>query len=268
VAVEVIEIKDANGVTQRVYTDKIGTDNVQVIKPGFGADDTITLVSATNGLPVSVVSGATSGTEYTEGATDTTITGQVVMWEDAGDTIRAVSVTKPMPVTVATGSVPLAAGEFHVGQVGGATAAVTPPITVSTAIYAAGDVIGGRLTLTNAVRITSGTGILQDISMTTADAEALACRILIFDSQPATNPTDNNAFTWGSGDRARLLGVVDVASGDWITVAGTGICHKQQIGMVIAANGSLNLFAFIVATATPQFTAVSDLSVRFKFLQD
>lgn len=55
-------------------------------------------------LKVSVVSGGSSGTEYTEGDTDSSITGTAVMWEDAGDTLRAVSAAKPLPVAVISGS--------------------------------------------------------------------------------------------------------------------------------------------------------------------
>lgn len=39
-----------------------------------------------------------SGTEYTEGAVDTTITGTAILWEDTSDTLRAVSAAKPLPV--------------------------------------------------------------------------------------------------------------------------------------------------------------------------
>lgn len=38
-----------------------------------------------------------SGTEYTEGATDATITGTAVLWEDAADTLRAVSLGQAAP---------------------------------------------------------------------------------------------------------------------------------------------------------------------------
>lgn len=53
-----------------------------------------------NPLDVNIVGGASSGTEYTEGDVDASITGTAVMWEDAGDTLRPVSVTKPLPVSV------------------------------------------------------------------------------------------------------------------------------------------------------------------------
>lgn len=39
-----------------------------------------------------------AGVQYTEGDTDTTITGTAILWEDAADTLRAVSVAKPLPV--------------------------------------------------------------------------------------------------------------------------------------------------------------------------
>lgn len=43
------------------------------------------------------------GTEYTEGDVDATITGPVVMWEDAGNAIVATSAVKPLPVNVVAG---------------------------------------------------------------------------------------------------------------------------------------------------------------------
>lgn len=40
------------------------------------------------------------GTQYTEGATDATITGTAVLWEDAADTLVVVSAEKPLPVSL------------------------------------------------------------------------------------------------------------------------------------------------------------------------
>lgn len=50
--------------------------------------------------------GSGGGTQYTEGDTDTTITGTAPMWEDTGNTLRAVSEAFPLPthaVGAATG---------------------------------------------------------------------------------------------------------------------------------------------------------------------
>lgn len=48
--------------------------------------------------------GSGGGTEYTEGATDASITGSAIMWEDTSDTLRAVSSAKPLPVNIVAGS--------------------------------------------------------------------------------------------------------------------------------------------------------------------
>lgn len=51
-------------------------------------------------VDVNIASGSSSGTEYTEGDTDASITGSAILWEDASDTLRAVSAAKPLPVDI------------------------------------------------------------------------------------------------------------------------------------------------------------------------
>lgn len=45
----------------------------------------------------------TPHTQYTEGDTDSTITGTAAMWEDTSDTLRTASAAKPFPVNIITG---------------------------------------------------------------------------------------------------------------------------------------------------------------------
>jgi hypothetical protein len=58
----------------------------------------------TDSVRVNVVSGSSTGTEYTEGSTQLNITGVAALWEDTSDVMRAVSAAKPLPVNVVTGS--------------------------------------------------------------------------------------------------------------------------------------------------------------------
>lgn len=51
-----------------------------------------------NGNQVTSFGGGSGGVQYTEGDTDATLTGGVVMIEESGDTVRAVSAGHPMPV--------------------------------------------------------------------------------------------------------------------------------------------------------------------------
>ncbi len=43
--------------------------------------------------------GGGGGTQYTEGDTDTSITGTALLWEDTSDTLRPASAAKPLPVS-------------------------------------------------------------------------------------------------------------------------------------------------------------------------
>ena len=56
-------------------------------------------VKVTNPDGSVVGSSASSGTQYTEGDTDDTITGTAMLWEDSSDTLRTVSSAKPLPVS-------------------------------------------------------------------------------------------------------------------------------------------------------------------------
>ena len=55
---------------------------------------------ANDAVRVNVVAGSAGGTEYTEGDTDSTITGTAFLWEDTSDTLRAISAAKPLPIDV------------------------------------------------------------------------------------------------------------------------------------------------------------------------
>jgi hypothetical protein len=90
----------------------------------------------TYSLKVATTGSSGGGTEYTEGATDATITGTAVLWEDTSDTLRPVSAAKPLPVSVA--SVPshavTNAGTFAVQQSLAGTGTVTSVNDSSTSV--------------------------------------------------------------------------------------------------------------------------------------
>jgi hypothetical protein len=91
---------------------------------------TVRELGTNDAMNVAIVDGAgdqvTSfggGTEYTEGATDASITGSAILWEDTSDTLRPVSAATPLPVGDAGGSLTVD-GTVAVSGVGG-TVAVT-----------------------------------------------------------------------------------------------------------------------------------------------
>lgn len=62
------------------------------------------LLNAQTGDTPLTVTGGGGGTEYTEGATDASITGSAMLWEDTSDTLRPVSAAKPLPVEIVAGA--------------------------------------------------------------------------------------------------------------------------------------------------------------------
>lgn len=90
-------------------------------------------------IPVTIVAGSSSGTEYTEGDTDATITGTAILWEDAGNALTPVSSAKPLPVSVTGGGDATAANQTTIiGHVDGIEGLLTT-IDADTSVLAAVD---------------------------------------------------------------------------------------------------------------------------------
>lgn len=134
------QLTDAGGEAVTVTGGKLDV-NASVDTTGLALDATLTdasqksqlvdgsgnVIGATsNALDVNIKSGASSGTQYTEGDTDASITGTAILWEDTSDTLRAVSAAKPLPVSVTGGGDASAANQTTIiGHVDGIEALLT-----------------------------------------------------------------------------------------------------------------------------------------------
>jgi hypothetical protein len=186
----------------------------------------------------------------------------------ADSSATLVSASNGLPVEIIAGTMTLS-GEDHIGDVASNPPSILRPTVVnSTSIYAAGDSIGGKITLTNAVRVVSGRGKLTSILIVDNDNEKAGMTVLLFDANPAATTTDNAAFAWGTGDESRLLAMVTVATGNYTTFGTKAVAHltTKDFGEIpVVANGSQNLYVYLIATATPTYTTTSDLRVAFGF---
>lgn len=163
------------------------------------------------------------------------------------------------------------ASENHIGEVGGRTLFVRPAITVDTAAYAAGDTIGGIVTVTGAVRASGGTGIIQQIVLTDLANQKPALEIRFFDANPAAGTyTDNNATVLHATDQAKALGRITVATSDWLTTGSIATCTLRNIGLGIKAASGTSVFMVITAggTSAPDFAAATDLLLLLVVLAD
>lgn len=161
----------------------------------------------------------------------------------------------------------LPAGEAHVGEVGGKSDLVDLTFTLDTSAYASGDVIAEVQAITNAVRVSGGTAILQDLVLTDEDDQGVAMTLYFFDGA-VTLGTENGAPSLSDADNRKSLGYVDISASDWKDLGGVRTAHKPNIGMLIKPASGRDIQVGIVnGTGTPTFTA-SGMRGRFKFLQD
>lgn len=183
---------------------------------------------------------------------------------------KRVNNDNPLPVDA---NIDMAASENHIGEVGGSSVQIAPTVTVDTSAYAAGDCIGGKLTLTNAMRVSGGTGILQSLFVLDVSGQKPALEILIFNADPtASTLTDQSGISIHANDKPKIIRRLSIATSDYITVGPAGnyiyIADLSPGSRMLQAVGSANLYAVIVAVAAPDFVASTDLTVRFGIMRD
>lgn len=136
---------------------------------------------------------------------------------------------------------------------------VTPTITAGA--YSAGDVVGGLMTLN--VASAGGGGVIKRVIIADGDNEKAAGSIYVFTASP-TSFADNAAFAPVIGDFQKLIGVIPVAAGDYVTVNSEAYALIKDLSLeYVCPTG--NLFAyFVTATGvTPTYGTTSDLQFRF-----
>jgi hypothetical protein len=153
-------------------------------------------------------------------------------------------------------------------EVGGNSAVVTLSFTVSTTpAYTSGDVIGGKVTIANALRTAGKNALLQDLFLFDNANQKPAGSLLFFNADPsAATTTDNSAFAY-STDTTKQCGRVDITASDWMTINGKASLHLKNIGAMLSASGT-TLYAVFVTTSTPTYTATTDLSGAIGLLRD
>lgn len=159
----------------------------------------------------------------------------------------------------------LAASELHIGEVGGNAISISPTVTVSTSpAYSANDVVGTKLTLTNACRVSAGLTRLNTVVLTDTSAQNAAMQILLYNANPAATYTDNGACPAQSTDVAAIIGRVPVVAGDWATQGAVGIAFVQ-VDRILKSAATANLWAVIVTTGTPTYAATTAIAITFNF---
>jgi hypothetical protein len=172
------------------------------------------------------------------------------------DTLAAVTTvgTITNPVTVA-------------GNVGGKTTVIKDTTAVSSSpAYTAGDAVGGKRTLTNAL-LAANTGVLQSVNILDRANQKAAMTLYIFDADP-TNATitDNAAFVFSTDD-LKVIAQVNISTTDYVTNNSKAFASIGGLNISLKAGGT-TLYAALVTAGTPTFAATTDVQIEVGILQD
>jgi hypothetical protein len=154
-------------------------------------------------------------------------------------------------------------------NVGGYTTGIKDTTAVSTSpAYTAGDAVGAKRTIANAVRVSGGTGILESIILLDRANQKAAMELFIFDSDPsAATITDNTAFVFSTDD-LKVIARVSIAATDYVTINSKAVATVKGLGIALKASGSTSLYAALVTTGTPTYAATTDVQLIYGILQD
>jgi hypothetical protein len=163
----------------------------------------------------------------------------------------------------------LSAGTNNIGNVGGKTVSVcvAPTVTASNA-YGANYVVGGLLTFANAYTST-GTGILQGISVNMKKVESVTFTFWPFSVNPSnTTWTDAAVANINAADVTAVRSPITLSCNSGLGTMSN--CSADGIGMAMAL-GATSLYGVLTVSAalTNNFSATTDVpSVCVKILQD
>lgn len=145
----------------------------------------------------------------------------------------------------------------------GLVATVTP--TISTSIYASGDVVGAPVEIADAVLSTKGIAILRTLVVLDKSNQKSAIDILLFNQNPGSVGSDNAALDLSSAQLDMLIGRISVAAAEYTTLkAATNAEATKLLEMLIPAKTkSTSIWVLVVSRGTPTYTTTTALSLKF-----
>lgn len=198
--------------------------------------------------------GIGGGTQYTEGDTDASITGNALMWEDAADTLVAASATKPLPVDLGANN--------DVTVTGTVTANAGTNLNTSALALESGgnlDTIAGDTTSIDGKITACNTGavVISSGAVTETNSGAIKTAVELIDNAISGNemqvdvvaalPTGANAIGKLAANSGVDIGDVDVTS----IVPGTGATNLGKAEDALHTTGDTGVMMLGVRNDTP-----------------
>lgn len=163
---------------------------------------------------------------------------------------------------------PLAAGENHIGQLGGESNVISQTPTITNGAYHAKDAVGGLLTFAGAGRVAGGSGVIMGVTIIDHANQAAELVLVLYD-RLFTATADNAAFDPSDADNLNCIGHIKIVAADYQAFNDNCVATKSGIGLPFQLPaGGQAIFGQLMCTGTPTYAATSDLTVKLRLLQD
>lgn len=152
----------------------------------------------------------------------------------------------------------------------GALNIIDVDLVVNTAQYADADLLSDKVEVEGVFNPNHHTALIQSLHILDDGDQGAALDILFFTAS-ATLGTINAALNASDGVLSKLVGVVEVAAGDYVDLINAQYAIPQFNPFVIRADDSdkteQSLWIAAVSRGTPTYTGTDDLHVRIGLLR-
>jgi hypothetical protein len=165
----------------------------------------------------------------------------------------------------------LPAGTNQIGLVtaGGYTTQIQATPTVQAAAYAAGQCVGGLITLANAGRVTSGSGLVQAMTASFVSGVLPSLDIILFNANPTGSTlTDKTTAAVATADLAKVIGIIHLTDATLLGATTPSFCQGEQQAMPFKLPSGTSLYASVVTRTAITLTSTTDMVVSANLLQD
>lgn len=128
--------------------------------------------------------------------------------------------------------------------------------TLDTSAYHANDVLADTQEVPYAVRHDGARGVLQSIVLRDKDDQTAAGMSVVFFRANVSLGTENSAPSISDANADNIIGIVAIASGDWVDLGGVKVATKSNINLPVrAASGTASIYVALICAGTPTQTA-------------
>lgn len=137
---------------------------------------------------------------------------------------------------------------------------------VSTAAYAAGDVVGGKMSFGSMARTHNGAGLLQTVLAFFGSSQTAILDLLVFHTDPtASTFTDNDPLAVALADFDKLVGVIHLS--DWTNLGSRSVVQADNLSKAYKL-ANTTLFGVLVTRSAMTLASTADVEIALRAVID